>query len=176
MRHKGFIFMELLIALMLMASLALFMFPLFREFLSGERLVMERSQAVEQGVWATDLMIEHIKNNRARTKEAKEGDRYVYYRSNQIRGRLRYEFRLIGKSLHVQLYNGVIQPITGGSEKEGNVKVFPPADGRVFRVKRHGLVEIFYKFGKENGEQLYEIRTAVVPYEDLYQGKRYASS
>lgn len=176
MRHKGFILMELLIALMLMASLALFIFPLFREFLSGERLVMERSQAVEQGVWATDLMIEHIKNNRARTKEAKEGDRYAFYRGNLIRERLRYEFRLIGKSLYVQLYNGAMQPITGGSEKEGNVKVFPPADGSVFRVKRHGLVEIFYKFGKENGEQLYEIRTAVVPYEDLYQGKRYASS
>ena len=108
MRHKGFILMELLIALMLMASLALFMFPLFREFLSGERLMMERSQAVEQGVWATDLMIEHIKNNRARTKVAKEGDGYVYYRGNHIRERLRYEFRLVGKSLYVKLYNGVM--------------------------------------------------------------------
>ena len=66
MRHKGFILMELLIALMLMASLALFIFPLFREFLSGERLVMERSQAVEQGVWAT---IEH-----GRKKQKKEID------------------------------------------------------------------------------------------------------
>lgn len=178
MRRHGFVLLEFVVMLSVMVLLSVTLFSWVRTVLFGEHFLMSRGRAVEQGLWATDFMGEKIRNNLRCKTGGYEGNRYAYddwVRKGQKRTIRNYELLWSRHEFRVLLYTGITQPITGGDDV-GKIQVYL-LDGRpVFHVSEHGLVRIAFGMGGKDETDLYEMRTAVLPYHDFYRVKCHVST
>lgn len=79
------------------------------------------------------------------------------------------------EKLKVQLYNDVIQPITG--DRGGSVEEYVfrhPEGGHLFEQADNGPVTISFTLARPIGRESLDFETAVIPYADFYgKGKTY---
>ena len=78
MKRKGFIFMEVLLALLLLSALAAAVFPILEQTAGAMAFMDRRGRAVSEAVFAADFMIEKIRNNLRASAAQMSGNVYRY--------------------------------------------------------------------------------------------------
>ena len=175
-KRKGLFLLEALLALLILASLAAALFPLAGQAAKAEILASVRGKLGNQGLFAMDFMVEKIRNNRrAMVLGGVQGNRYDY-RAPTGQGTIgTYRLFEDQEKLKVQLYNDVIQPITG--DRGGSVEEYVfrhPEGGHLFEQADNGPVTISFTLARPIGRESLDFETAVIPYADFYgKGKTY---
>lgn len=75
MKRKGFILMEVLLALLLLSALAAAVFPILGQTAGAMAFMDRRGRAVNEAVFAADFVIEKIRNNLRGKRGADERER-----------------------------------------------------------------------------------------------------
>lgn len=171
MKRKGFLLLESLIALVLMASAASAVFPVAgnmgRAVLSG-RLFGDMG---ETALFAVDFMTEKIRNDLTPMKKPVQGSRFDYHDWNEYNQQSRYTLYLEDEKLKVELYNGVRQPVTGG--EKGDESIAFQEGGPLFYQAGCGPVHIRFILHHRKGKER-EYETSILSYADFYRkGKVY---
>lgn len=175
-KRKGLFLLEALLALLILASLAAALFPLAGQAAKAEILASVRGKLGNQGLFAMDFMVEKIRNNRrSMVHGGVHGNRYDY-RAPTGQGTIgTYRLFEDQEKLKVQLYNDVIQPITG--DRGGSVEEYVfrhPEGGHLFEQADNGPVTISFTLARPIGRESLDFETAVIPYADFYgKGKIY---
>lgn len=139
MKRKGFIFMEVLLALLLLSALAAAVFPILGQTAGAMAFMDRRRRAVNEAVFAADFMIEKIRNNLRESAAQMSGNVYRYEayiwvkdgKGKKKKVRAPYSFFVEGEKLKVRLHNGMSEPVTGeNTGGHGNDGV-PPAGRRI---------------------------------------------
>lgn len=78
MKRKGFILMEVLLALLLLSALAAAVFPILGQTAGAMAFMDRRRRAVNEAVFAADFMIEKIRNNLRESAAQMSGNVYRY--------------------------------------------------------------------------------------------------
>lgn len=78
MKRKGFILMEVLLALLLLSALAAAVFPILGQTAGAMAFMDRRGRAVNEAVFAADFMIEKIRNNLRGSAAQMSGNVYRY--------------------------------------------------------------------------------------------------
>lgn len=145
-KRKGLFLLEALLALLILASLAAALFPLAGQAAKAEILASVRGKLENQGLFAMDFMVEKIRNNRrAMVLGGVHGNRYDY-RAPTGQGTIgTYRLFEDQEKLKVQLYNDVVQPITG--DRGGSVEEY------VFRHPEGG--HLFEQADKRSGDHFF---------------------
>lgn len=172
MKRKGFLLLEALIALLLIAAAASAVFPVAgnigRAILSG-RLFGDMG---ETALFAMDFMTEKIRNDLTPSeKPVIQGNRFDYHDWNEYNQQSRYTLYLEDEKLKVELYNGVRQPVTGG--ERGDESIAFQAGSPLFYQEGGGPLHIhFILHHRKEKEREYE--TSILSYADFYRkGKVY---
>lgn len=171
MKRKGFLLLEALIALLLMAGLAVAVFPvagnLGRAILEG-RLFGDMG---ETALFAMDFMTEKLRNDLTPMAKPVSGSRHVYYDWDEYSRKKPYIFYVEDEKLKVEIYNGVRQPVTGAERGDESVDFI---DGDpLFRQDHHGPLHIRFILHHRKGKER-EYETSIIPYADFYRkGKVY---
>lgn len=166
MKRKGFLLLESLIALVLMASAASAVFPVAgnmgRAVLSG-RLFGDMG---ETALFAVDFMTEKIRNDLTPMKKPVQGSRFDYHDWNEYNQQSRYTLYLEDEKLKVELYNGVRQPVTGG--ERGDESIAFQAGSPLFYQEGGGPVHIRFILHHRKGKER-EYETSILSYADFYR-------
>ena len=167
MKRKGFILMEVLLALLLLSAQA-----------AGAMAFMDRRRrAVNEAVFAADFMIEKIRNNLRGSAAQMSGNVYRYEayiwvkdgKNKKKKVRAPYSFFVEGEKLKVRLHNGMSEPVTGENTGSTEMTAFlPPEEGSVFQVQPKGLVNVSFRMESRNPKEVYAVKTAILPYRDFY--------
>lgn len=84
MKRRGYILLEALIALFLIASLSAMLYPFAAEAVRAVDLMAKRSRIAGEGLYAMDFMTEQLRNALERGETSSiSGDAYSYYAYNQ---------------------------------------------------------------------------------------------
>lgn len=84
MKRRGYILLEALIALFLIASLSAALYPFAAEAVRAADLMAKRSRIAGEGLYAMDFMTEQLRNALKReTASSISGDTYSYEAYNQ---------------------------------------------------------------------------------------------
>lgn len=172
-KRKGFLFLEALAALLLMSALAAALFPLAGQASSTLVTGEIRGRMGETGLFALDLMVEKIRNNRRpMPSSGVRGSSYGWYGLNEYGREAPYIFYEDGEKLKIQLYNDMVQPITGGGLEEAD---FESREGSpLFRQEAGGPVHISFRLHRQLDRMQVDYETSVIPYADFYRkGKVY---
>lgn len=169
-RRKGLFLLEALLALLILASLAAALFPLAGQVAQAEILSSVRGKLGNQGLFAMDFMVEKIRNNRrTMAKGGVHGNRYDYLAPTAQGTMGTYRLFEDQEKLKIQLYNDVVQPITG--DRGGSVEeyVFRHLEGgHLFEQSDGGPVTISFTLARPIGREFVDFETAVIPYADFY--------
>ena len=138
MKRKGFILMEVLLALLLLSALAAAVFPILGQTMGAAVFMERRGRAANEAVFAADFMIEKIRNNLRESAAQMSGNVYRYEayiwvkdgKDKKKKVRAPYSFFVEGEKLKVRLHNGMSEPVTGEYGEHGNDGV-PPAGRRI---------------------------------------------
>ena len=167
MKRKGFILMEVLLALLLLSALAA----------AAMAFMDRRRRAVNEAVFAADFMIEKIRNNLRESAAQMSGNVYRYEayiwvkdgKNKKKKVRAPYSFFVEGEKLKVRLHNGMSEPVTGENTGSTEMTAFLlPEEGSVFQVQPKGLVNVSFRMESRNPEEVYAVKTAILPYRDFY--------
>ena len=112
-KRKGFLLLEALTALLLLSALAISVFPLAGRMAGASFLGSLRAEMGETGLFAMDFMTEKIRNSMNPSASPVSGDRFTYYAKNACGDPAPYELMLNQEKIKVELYNGLVQPVTG---------------------------------------------------------------
>ena len=126
-KRKGFLLLEALTALLLLSALAISVFPLAGRMAGASFLGSLRAEMGETGLFAMDFMTEKIRNSMNPSVSPVSGDRFTYYAKNACGDPAPYELMLNQEKIKVELYNGLVQPVTG--EKSGSGERIPLSAG-----------------------------------------------
>lgn len=166
MKRKGFLLLEALIALLLIAAAASAVFPVAgnigRAILSG-RLFGDMG---ETALFAVDFMTEKIRNDLTPMKKPVQGSRFDYHDWNEYNQQSRYTLYLEDEKLKVELYNGVRQPVTGG--EKGDESIAFQAGSPLFYQEGGGPVHIRFILHHRKGKER-EYETSILSYADFYR-------
>ena len=84
MKRRGYILLEALIALFLIASLSAALYPFAAEAVRAVDLMAKRSRIAGEGLYAMDFMTEQLRNTLKRGEASSiSGDTYSYEAYNQ---------------------------------------------------------------------------------------------
>ena len=177
MKRKGFIFMDVLLALLLLSALAAAVFPILGQTAGAMAFMDRRRRAVNEAVFAADFMIEKIRNNLRASAAQMSGNVYRYEayiwvkdgKDKKKKVRAPYSFFVEGEKLKVRLHNGMSEPVTGENTGSTEMTAFlPPEEGSVFQVQPKGLVNVSFRMESRNPKEVYAVKTAILPYRDFY--------
>ena len=99
MKRKGFIFMEVLLALLLLSALAAAVFPILGQTAGAMAFMDRRRRAVNEAVFAADFMIEKIRNNLRESAAQMSGnvyryEAYIWVKDGKDKGLVNVSFRM----------------------------------------------------------------------------------
>lgn len=167
-KRKGFLLLEALTALLLLSALAISVFPLAGRMAGASFLGSLRAEMGETGLFAMDFMTEKIRNSMNPSVSPVSGDRFTYYvkKGNRL---VPYELMLNQEKIKVELYNGLVQPVTG--EKSGSGERIPLSAGEegLFRRQPGRPVHISFILSQKDGEESIVYETSILPYADFYR-------
>lgn len=136
--------------------------PLIHELGRAMVLASSRARASEEAMAAEDFMTEKIRNNYLPSEGDRGKSSSLSYTEGGNWGWRRYTFFEEGEKIKIELYNGQMQPLTGGGKGRDSVLVKDLS----FQTEEEGLIH--YSFTAMNGGQPYEMETAVWPYADFF--------
>ena len=114
MKRRGYILLEALIALFLIASLSAALYPFAAEAVRAVDLMAKRSRIAGEGLYAMDFMTEQLRNALKReTASSISGDTYSYEAYNQSGEEKTYRFFLDQEKLKLDVYGMTTEPVTG---------------------------------------------------------------
>lgn len=114
MKRRGYILLEALIALFLIASLSAVLYPFAAEAVRAVDLMAKRSWIAGEGLYALDFMTEQLRNALKReTASSISGDTYSYEAYNQSDEAKTYRFFLDQEKLKLDVYGMTTEPVTG---------------------------------------------------------------
>jgi len=168
-KRKGFLLLEALTALLLLSALAISVFPLAGRMAGASFLGSLRAEMGETGLFAMDFMTEKIRNSMNPSASPVSGDRFTYYAKNACGRPAPYELMLNQEKIKVELYNGLVQPVTG--EKSGSGERIPLSAGEegLFRRQPGRPVHISFILSQKDGEESIVYETSILPYADFYR-------
>ena len=182
-KRKGFLLLEALTALLLLSALAISVFPLAGRMAGASFLGSLRAEMGETGLFAMDFMTEKIRNSMKPSASPVSGDRFTYYAKNACGDPAPYELMLNNacgdpapyelmlnqEKIKVELYNGLVQPVTG--EKSGSGERIPLSAGEegLFRRQPGGPVHISFLLSQKKGSESLAYETSIMPYADFYR-------
>lgn len=174
MKRRGYILLEALIALFLIASLSAALYPFATEAVRAVDLMAKRSRIAGEGLYAVDFMTEQLRN--ALKREAASlisGDTYSYYAYNQSGEEKKYRFFLDQEKLKLDVYGTTTEPVTGTTSGKEEYAL-TCEEGPLFIKNGEGALAISFSFlHRSSGETMY-FRTSLLSYADFYRrGQRY---
>ena len=114
MKRRGYILLEALIALFLIASLSAVLYPFAAEAVRAVDLMAKRSRIAGEGLYAMDFMTEQLRNALKRgTDVSISGNAYSYEAYNQSGDARTYRFFLDQEKLKLDVYGVTTEPVTG---------------------------------------------------------------
>lgn len=179
MKRRGYILLEALIALFLIASLSAALYPFAAEAVRAADLMAKRSRIAGEGLYAMDFMTERLRNNLEReTASSISGDTYSYYAYNQSAynqsgEEKKYRFFLDQEKLKLDVYGMTTEPVTGTTSGKEEYAL-TCEEGPLFIKNGEGALAIsFSLLHRSSGETMY-FRTSLLSYADFYRkGQRY---
>ena len=123
MKRRGYILLEALIALFLIASLSAALYPFAAEAVRAVDLMAKRSRIAGEGLYAMDFMTEQLRNTLKRGEASSiSGDTYSYYAYDKWGEEETYRFFLDQEKLKLDVYGRTTEPVTGTTSGEGRVR------------------------------------------------------
>ena len=174
MKRRGYILLEALIALFLIASLSAALYPFAAEAVRAADLMAKRSRIAGEGLYAVDFMTEQLRNNLEREAASSiSGDTYSYYAYNQSGEEKKYRFFLDQEKLKLDVYGVTTEPVTGTTSGKEEYAL-TCEEGPLFIKNGEGALAIsFSLLHRSSGETMY-FRTSLLSYADFYRkGQRY---
>ena len=114
MKRRGYILLEALIALFLIASLSAVLYPFAAEAVRAVDLMAKRSRIAGEGLYAMDFMTEQLRNALKRGEASSiSGDTYSYEAYDQSGEEKTYRFFLDQEKLKLDVYGRTTEPVTG---------------------------------------------------------------
>ena len=174
MKRRGYILLEALIALFLIASLSAVLYPFAAEVVRAVDLMAKRSRIAGEGLYAMDFMTEQLRNalNRGEASSI-SGDTYSYEAYNQSRKVKTYRFFLDQEKLKLDVYGMTTEPVTGTtSGKEEYALTY--GEGPLFVKNGEGSLAISFSILHRPSGKMMDFRTSLLSYADFYRkGQRY---
>lgn len=175
MKRRGFLFLDALLALALMASLAAAIFPAIAHTAGASAALERRIHGEESALFACDYITDKVRHSHKRADGASGPAASYKVAAFAEDGRLRpYTFLVEEKTWKLKLYTGRKQPLTGGEEPL-MYEVRPLGEASYFRTETGGLVHLTYEIRRHGAAESYAVETAVLPLEDYFLvGEPYA--
>lgn len=157
MKRRGYILLEALIALFLIASLSAVLYPFAAE-----------------AVRAVDLMAKRSRNALKReTASSISGDTYSYEAYNQSGEEKTYRFFLNQEKLKLDVYGMTTEPVTGTTSGKEEYAL-TCEEGPLFVKNGEGSLAISFSILHRPSGKMMDFRTSLLSYADFYRkGQRY---
>lgn len=176
MKRRGYILLEALIALFLLASLSAALYPFAAEAVRTVDLMTKRSRIAGEGLYAMDFMTEQLRNalNRGEASSI-SGDTYSYEAYNQSgeEKTKTYRFFLDQEKLKLDVYGMTTQPVTGTTSGKEEYAL-TCEEGPLFVKNGEGSLAISFSILHRPSGETMDFRTSLLSYADFYRkGQRY---
>lgn len=167
MKRRGFLFLEAVLALGLMAVMAAAVFPLAAQTARGADALERRLHLSETAFFACDYITDRVRHSRKRASVDDLGSGSYRVAAVAEDGKVRpYTFLVSGNMWRLKLYTGRTQPITGGESPSCDVR---PLDGApYFRQDAGGLVHLAYAVERRDVGESFAVETAVLSLYDFF--------
>lgn len=174
MKRRGYILLEALIALFLIASLSAALYPFAAEAVRTVDLMAKRSRIAGEGLYAVDFMTEQLRNALKReTASSISGDTYSYYAYNQSGEEKKYRFFLDQEKLKLDVYGMTTEPVTGMTSGKEEYAL-TCEEGPLFVKNGEGALAISFSILHRPSGEMMDFRTRLLSYADFYRkGQRY---
>lgn len=168
MKRRGFMLLDGVIALFLMALLSMAAFPAVGEAARAATDLEHRLHRQETALFACDYMTDKIRHSRQRTSAGAVTSSSCPIAAYDGSGTLR-TYTLLAETAQwkIRLYTGVSQPLTGGEEPVPyNTYTY---DGNpFFQGEAEGLVRLSYEIRRSADTDSFAVKTAVLPLYDFF--------
>lgn len=182
MRRRGYILLEALIALFLIASLSAVLYPFAAEAVRAVDLMAKRSRIAGEGLYAMDFMTEQLRNALQRGTDASiSGNAYsyeaysrTYNQSGETKTKTKtYRFFLDQEKLKLDVYGMTTQPVTGTTSGKEEYAL-TCEEGPLFVKNGEGSLAISFSILHRPSGEMMDFRTSLLSYADFYRkGQRY---
>lgn len=174
MKRRGYILLEALIALFLIASLSAALYPFAAEAVHAVDLMAKRSRIAGEGLYAMDFMTEQLRNTLKRGAVSSiSGDTYSYYAYNQSGEEKTYRFFLDQEKLKLDVYGRTTEPVTGTTSGKEEYAL-TCEEGPLFVKNGEGALAISFSILYRPSGEMMDFRTSLLSYADFYRkGQRY---
>lgn len=169
-KRKGWLLLEALVSLSLLAVMAGAAFPAVTQIVKNLVFLEQRLYLQEDGLFAADYMTDKIRWTLERTEgtEQKTGTTYPIVAYNEDGDPADYFFMAEDKKWKLRLYTGIKQPLTGDNDKEPAYAV-EEGERPYFTVEPGGLVRISYQMKAKSSKLMRGVDTAVLPLYDYFE-------
>ncbi len=178
MKRRGYILLEALIALFLIASLSAALYPFAAEAVRAVDLMAKRSRIAGEGLYAMDFMTEQLRNTLKRGTDASiSGNAYsyeAYSRTYNSQAKTKtYRFFLDQEKLKLDVYGMTTEPVTGTTSGKEEYAL-TCEEGPLFVKNREGALAISFSILHRSSGEMMDFRTSLLSYADFYRkGQRY---
>lgn len=174
MKRRGYILLEALIALFLIASLSAVLYPFAAEAVRAVDLMAKRSRIAGEGLYAMDFMTEQLRNTlKSGTDVSISGNAYSYEAYNQSGEAKTYRFFLDQEKLKLDVYGMTTEPVTGTTSGKEEYAL-TCEEGPLFAKKAEGALAISFSMVHRPSGETMDFRTSLLSYADFYRkGQRY---
>ena len=182
MKRRGYILLEALIALFLIASLSAMLYPFAAEAVRAVDLMAKRSRIAGEGLYAMDFMTEQLRNALQRGTDASiSGNAYsyeaysqTYNQSGEAKTKTKtYRFFLDQEKLKLDVYGMTTQPVTGTTSGKEEYAL-TCEEGPLFVKNGEGSLAISFSILHRSSGEMMDFRTSLLSYADFYRkGQRY---
>ena len=161
MRRRGYILLEALIALFLIASLSAVLYPFAAEAVRAVDLMAKRSRIAGEGLYAMDFMTEQLRNALKReTISSISGDTYSYEAYNQSGEEKTYRFFLNQEKLKLDVYGMTTEPVTGTTSGKEEYAL-TCEEGPLFVKNGEGSLVISFSILHRPSGEMMDFRTSL---------------
>ena len=178
MKRRGYILLEALIALFLIASLSAMLYPFAAEAVRAVDLMAKRSRIAGEGLYAMDFMTEQLRNTLKRGTDASiSGNAYsyeAYSRTYNSQAKTKtYRFFLDQEKLKLDVYGMTTEPVTGTTSGKEEYAL-TCEEGPLFVKNGEGSLAISFSILHRPSGEMMDFRTSLLSYADFYRkGQRY---
>ena len=170
MRRRGFLLIEAVLAIFILAMVAAAVFPFAGQLSRTTDFLVRRSRASGEALFAADFMTEKLRNNLSSGAAAEESDAKGYDAYNESNVRSTYEFYVAGEKMRLRLYNGRTQPLTGNTNSAAeDIECRATAGEKIFKTYSGGLTKISFEMEHHATGDVYRCETAVMGYTDYFK-------
>lgn len=165
---RGFLFLDALLALALLAALAAAAFPAIGHIAGAAAAEERRLHEAETALFSCSYIADKIRWSLRRTPEGAVTDTQCVVTAEAQDGTLRpYTLYVLNHQWTLRLYTGRTQPLTGG-ETPLLYEVRAAGDAPYFRGEPGGLVHLSYEVGPAGMAEGYAVSAAVLPLADFF--------